>query len=125
MPLYVRAGTILPLGPEIEYAEQAPEGPIELRIYRGADGRFDLYQDSGDGYQYEKGQHAVIPLHWDDTNSTLTIGTRQGSYPGMPAKMDFHVVLVAKGKGVGETVTTAADRNVSYEGKEIAVKAGP
>ena len=125
MPLYVRAGAILPLGPEIEYAEQAPEGPIELRIYRGADGRFDLYQDSGDGYQYEKGQHAVIPLHWDDTNSTLTIGTRQGSYPGMPAKMDFHVVLVAKGKGVGETVTTAADRNVSYEGKEIAVKAGP
>jgi alpha-D-xyloside xylohydrolase len=125
MPLYVRAGSILPLGPEIEYAEQAPEGPIELRVYRGADGRFDLYQDSGDGYEYEKGQHAVIPMHWDDTTATLTIGARQGSFPGMPARMEFHVVLVAKGHGVGETVTTAADRSVNFDGKEIAVKVGP
>jgi alpha-D-xyloside xylohydrolase len=113
------------MGPEIEYADQAPEGPIELRIYRGADGRFDLYQDSGDGYEYEKDQHAVTPMHWDDTTSTLTIGAREGSYPGMPAKMDFHVVLVAKGHGVGEAVTIAADRNVNYSGKEIAVKVGP
>ena len=61
IPLYVRAGSILPMGPEIEYAAQNPGGPIELRIYRGADGQFDLYEDAGDGYDYEKGQHSVIP----------------------------------------------------------------
>jgi alpha-D-xyloside xylohydrolase len=125
MPLYVRAGSILPMGPEIEYAAQSPEGPIELRIYRGAAGRFDLYQDSGDGYEYVKGQHTVIPMRWNDTTATLTIGAREGSYSGMPAKMEFHVVLVAKGHGVGETVTTAADRRANYDGKEIAVKVGP
>ena len=66
MPLFVRAGSILPMGPQIEYAAQDPGGPVELRIYRGADGKFDLYEDAGDGYEYEKGQHSLIPLRWDD-----------------------------------------------------------
>ena len=61
IPLYVRAGSILPLGPEIQYADEKPEGPIDLRIYRGADGKFDLYQDAGDSYDYEKGAHARHP----------------------------------------------------------------
>jgi alpha-D-xyloside xylohydrolase len=62
MPLYVCAGSILPLGPETEYADQDPSGPIELRIYNGADGEFDLYEDSGDGYKYERGKHSIIPF---------------------------------------------------------------
>ena len=69
IPLFVRAGSILPMGPQIEYATQDPAGPIELRIYRGADGKFDLYEDAGDGYEYEKGQHSVIPIRWDDRSS--------------------------------------------------------
>ena len=69
MPLFVRAGSIVPMGPQIEYATQDPAGPIELRIYRGADGKFDLYEDAGDGYEYEKGQHSVIPIRWDDRSS--------------------------------------------------------
>ncbi len=77
IPLYVRAGSIVPMGPEIEYANENPNGPIELRIYRGADGAFDLYEDSGDSYAYEKGQHAVIPLHWNDATGELTIGARE------------------------------------------------
>ena len=79
MPLFVRAGSILPMGPQIEYAAEDPAGPIELRIYRGADGKFDLYEDAGDGYEYEKGQHSVTPIRWDDRTSTLRIGTREGS----------------------------------------------
>ena len=110
IPLYVRAGSILPMGPEIEYADQAPAGPIELRIYAGADGAFSLYQDAGDGYAYEKGERSLIPMRWDDKTATLTIGARQGSYPGAPSTMNFHLVLVAKGHGAGEGVTTDAFR---------------
>ena len=74
MPLYVRAGSVLPMGPEIEYAAQDPGGPIELRIYSGADGNFDLYEDAGDSYDYEKGQHSVIPIRWNESAGALTIG---------------------------------------------------
>ncbi len=124
IPLYVRAGSIVPMGPEIEYANQDPDGPIELRIYRGADGSFDLYEDSGDGYAYEKGQHAVIPLHWNDATGELTIGAREGSYPGMAEARQFRVVLVGKGHGVGEAVSAQEEEQVTYSGSEMKVKAG-
>ena len=119
MPLFVRAGSILPMGPQIEYATQDPAGPIELRIYRGADGKFDIYEDAGDGYEYEKGQHSVIPLRWDDRSSVLTIGTRQGSYPGMIEHRKFRVVLVTDGHGVGVDPSHVANAEISYEGKEV------
>jgi alpha-D-xyloside xylohydrolase len=122
MPLYVRAGSIVPMGPEIEYATQNPEGAIELRIYRGADGEFKLYDDAGDSYDYEKGQHSVIPIRWNDSANVLTIGAREGSYPGMVEKRAFRVVVVGSGHGVGEDVTGKADKEIAYEGKEITVK---
>ena len=81
IPLYVRAGSILPLGPEIEYADEKPAGPIELRIYPGADGEFNLYEDSGDSYDYEHGAHSVIPVHWSESSRTLTIGRSRGELP--------------------------------------------
>ncbi|MDE3105227.1 MAG: DUF5110 domain-containing protein [Acidobacteriota bacterium] len=116
MPLYVRAGSIVPMGPQIEYAAQDPGGPVELRIYRGADGDFNLYDDAGDGYQYEQGQHAIIPIHWDERTATLTLGARQGSFPGMTAERKFRVVLVAAGHGAGAAVSTAADAELDYTG---------
>jgi len=125
IPLFVRAGSIIPMGPEIQYANQAPAGPIDLRIYPGADGSFSLYKDSGDGYAYQKGEHAIIPIRWDNSTSTLTIGARQGSYPGMPTRMEFHVVLVRNGHGVGEGVTSMPDRTINYDGKETSVKVQP
>jgi alpha-D-xyloside xylohydrolase len=125
MPLYVRAGSIVPMGPEIQYAGQDPQGAIELRIYRGADGRFDLYEDSGDSYDYEKGQHAVIPIRWDDKAGVLTLGARQGSFPGMAEKRDFSIVLVGQGHGTGEGVTPKADRQATYEGRELQVTLQP
>jgi len=121
MPLYIRAGSILPLGPEGEYATQSPDAPIELRIYRGADGSFDLYNDEGDNLDYEKGAFSVIPLHWDDASSTLTIGARTGSYPGMPQQRTFRVVLVSGNHGVGSQVSTSADREIHYDGKSVSV----
>ncbi len=121
MPLYVRAGSILPMGPEIEYAAQNPGGPIELRIYRGADGQFDLYEDAGDSYDYEKGQHSVIPIRWNESAGLLTIGGRQGSFPGMVEKRTFRIVVVKRGHGIGGEVTTAADKEITYEGSQTVV----
>jgi alpha-D-xyloside xylohydrolase len=123
IPLYVRAGSILPLGPEIEYADEKPAGPIELRVYTGADGEFVLYQDAGDGYDYEHGVHSVIPMHWSESNRTLTIGPRQGEYPGMPASIEMKVVLVSAGHGTGLEPTANPDKLVVYNGQSISVQA--
>ena len=119
IPLFVHGGSIVPMGPQIEYAEQDPAGTIELRIYRGADGRFDLYEDAGDGYEYQHGQHSVIPLRWDDRSSVIRIGARQGSYPGMITKRVFQVVLVDGKHGAGVGVTDSPNLAIEYDGKEI------
>lgn len=121
MPLFVRAGSIIPMGPEIEFAMQDPAGPIELRVYRGANGEFVLYEDAGDSYDYQRGQHSIIPIRWDDQSGVLTIGTREGAFPGMVEKRIFRVVLVDSGHGVGEKVTATADKEVMYSGKEIRI----
>jgi len=117
IPLYVRAGSILPLGPEIEYADEKAD-PIELRIYPGADGDFDLYEDEGDNYNYETGAHAVITIHWDDRGRLLTLKPREGSFPGMPQKHTFHVVLVGAGHGMGESPAGKPDAVLEYTGSE-------
>jgi alpha-D-xyloside xylohydrolase len=123
IPLYVRAGSILPLGPEIEYADEKPAGPIELRIYAGADGNFELYQDAGDSYDYENGAHSVIPLHWSQSARTLTIGDREGRYSEMPASVQIKIVWVSAGHGSGVTPAANPDKIVEYTGKRISVQA--
>ncbi|MGA3161043.1 MAG: TIM-barrel domain-containing protein [Terracidiphilus sp.] len=121
IPLNLRAGSILPLGPAIEYAGQAAD-PIELRIYPGANGDFTLYEDEGDSYRYERGVHAIIPLHWDDAARTLTIGARAGSYPGMAAGHTFNVVIVADGHGTGAEPAQIPDKAIQYSGDKIEAK---
>jgi alpha-D-xyloside xylohydrolase len=121
LPLYVRAGSILPLGPEQEWSDQKKEDPIELRVYRGADGDFILYQDENDNYNYEKGAYATISLHWNDAGQTLTIGDRQGRFPGMPETRTFKIVFVSPGHGVDVDPADPADRTVEYSGKEIVL----
>ena len=121
IPLYVKAGSILPLGPEEEYATQMPDAPITLRIYPGADADFTLYDDAGDTYDYEKGAHATIALHWDDGSRTLTMGARNGSYPGMPASLSFRVIVVGEGKGAGAQMESAVDKEIRYDGTAARV----
>jgi alpha-D-xyloside xylohydrolase len=123
IPLYVRAGSILPLGPEIEYADEKPAGPIEIRIYPEADGTFELYQDAGDSYDYENGAHSVIPLHWSQATRRLTIGDRVGHYPEMLGSIHFNVVWVSAGHGVGVVPVGSPDKTVEYTGKAISVQA--
>jgi alpha-D-xyloside xylohydrolase len=121
MPLHVRAGSIVPFGPHLQYANEKPADPIELRVYRGADGRFELYEDEGDGYAYEKGVFASIPIEWSEAKQTLTIGARQGAFPGMLQRRTVHVVFVRKGHGVGIEPEAQADATVEYDGKPLTV----
>jgi alpha-D-xyloside xylohydrolase len=119
IPLLVRAGSIIPMGPFIQYAAEKPADPIELRIYPGADGDFVLYEDENDNYNYEKGIHATIAFHWNEGKRQLTISRRNGSYPGMPSRRRFDVVIVGPSHGVGIDVTAKADRTVEYAGEKM------
>ena len=93
VPMFVRAGSILPLGPEMQWVGEKKWDNLELRIYPGADGQFVLYEDEGDNYNYEKGAYSVIQFSWNEKTHTLTIGDRQGSYPGMLQNRQFTIVL--------------------------------
>ena len=122
LPLYVRAGSIVPMGPFLQYASEKPADPIELRIYRGANGTFTLYEDEGDNYGYEKGLCATIPISWNEKAGVLTLGERKGTFPGMLRKRTFRVVWVSPGKGTGLEISGVADRVVSYVGKVISIR---
>lgn len=122
MPVQVRAGSIIPYGPPIQYAMEDHD-PIELRVYRGANGSFTLYDDEGDNYDYESGSYATIPITWDDTAQTLTIGARQGSYPGMLNARTFHIVWVSPNHGTGIDQTAEPDSVVIYNGSPVQVTA--
>jgi alpha-D-xyloside xylohydrolase len=121
VPLYVRAGSILPLGPDQEWATEKPENPIEIRIYPGADGDFALYEDENDNYNYEKGAYAIIPFHWDDARRRLIIGDRKGQFPGMIEQRTFQLVLVKENHGIGIGPEDQPDQIVQYSGQQITV----
>lgn len=121
MPLYVRAGSIVPLGPVMPYATEKPENPIELRIYGGADGHFTLYEDENDNYDYEKGEYATIPIFWTEATHTLEIGKRSGHFPGMLNERTFHIVWVSADHGTGITSTKKPDVVVHYNGKAVKI----
>ncbi|MGA7913882.1 MAG: glycoside hydrolase family 31 protein [Candidatus Acidiferrales bacterium] len=122
IPLYVRAGSIVPMGPQIEYTTEKPADPIELRVYAGADGTFTLYEDENDNYNYENGAYATIPIQWDDARHTLTIGERQGHFPGMLEHRTFHVVFVEENHGAGIDPAAQPDKIVEYTGKPVSVE---
>jgi alpha-D-xyloside xylohydrolase len=121
LPLYVRSGSIVPMGPDVEYAAEKIADPLEIRVYPGANGSFTLYEDENDNYNYEKGAHATILFSWDDAAHKLTIGDRAGTYPGMPQSRTFRIVFAGENHGVGGGLTEVSDKTVSYSGKEIIV----
>jgi alpha-D-xyloside xylohydrolase len=122
MPLLVRAGSVLPMGPEIEWVDQQAADPIELRVYAGADGDGELYEDAGDDYDYEQGKWSVIPWTWSEREQTLTIGARQGEFDGMLTFRRFRIVRVQPGKGVGIESVTDSCQEIAYDGQEVRVK---
>lgn len=120
IPLFVRAGSIIPMGPaNAQYAAQAVD-PTEIRVYPGADGRFTLYSDSGDSYAYARGAFEQIPFSYKDNSGTLTLGASAGSYPHMPTSRNLRVVFVRPQSGTGIAETPGAPAS-TYHGKVTKV----
>ena len=117
MPLYVKAGSIVPIGPDVQYSTEKPWDTLELRVYPGADGQFTLYEDEFECYGYEQGHYTEIPMQWDEATQTLTIGERRGAYTGMLGQRTFHIVVVTPEKGTGDERQTTFDKVVTYNGE--------
>jgi alpha-D-xyloside xylohydrolase len=122
IPLMVKAGSIIPMGPLVQYAAEKPADPIELRVYPGADGTFTLYEDENDNYNYEKGVYSTIAISWNDANRQLTLDARQGSFPGMLNQRTFNVVIVGKDRGTGVEIAPKPDKAVSYNGEQQTIQ---
>ena len=121
LPLYMRSGSILPIGPDITYADERPNAPLDLHIYPGQNGSFTLYDDEGDNYNYEQGQFATIRLSWDEAARQLTIYERQGSYRGMPISREFRIVMGDNSYTPLSSQTTFF-KTVVYEGREVTIE---
>ncbi len=124
LPLYVRAGSIVPFGPELQYATEKPNGRYEIRIYPGADATFTLYEDDNETYDYEHGAFATTELKWNDAAGTLTIGARHGSFPGMVTARELKIVLVTPGRATPIQDSTVPGQSVTYTGAEQTIRFG-
>lgn len=120
IPLFVKAGSILPLGPEKQYASEDTDKPWEIRIYPGADATFTIYEDEGDNYNYEQGKSATFQLTWKDAEKTLEISDRKGSFTGMKEERTLNVTVVSPQQGTGVKVATPTQA-ITYSGKLLKV----
>jgi len=118
IPLYVKAGTILPVGPKVQYATEKKWDTLEIRIYEGADGAFTLYEDEGDNYNYEKGMYSVIDFTWNDAKKTLVINDRKGEFPGMLKERKFKLVSVSTNR----QMLNKTDRTITFRGKKVIAR---
>ena len=120
IPIFVRAGSILPMGKFMEYVSQKSNDTLEIRIYKGANGSMELYEDEGDNYNYEKGEYTVVPFSWNEKEKSLTIGKREGAFAGSLNKRIFNIVFVQTGKGSG--LAFSKGKNIVYTGKTVIVR---
>jgi alpha-D-xyloside xylohydrolase len=121
IPLYVRAGSIIPMGPYLQYATEKAADPIEIRVYTGANADFVLYEDENDTYDYESGKYSTITMNWNEAEKTFTIKDRNGKFPGMLENRTFKIVWVNSNNGTGVEPAKKAEI-VQYTGKEIKIK---
>jgi alpha-D-xyloside xylohydrolase len=110
-PLYIKAGSIIPIGPEVQYTNEKPWDNLDIIVYPGANAEFTLYEDEGDNYNYQKGMYSTISFKWNDKTRTLTIDRRQGEYPGMILNRNFNIKIA------GKTAKT-----IKYNGRRVSVK---
>lgn len=120
IPVFVKAGSIIPLGRLMQYTGEKSNDTLEIRVYKGASGQFNLYEDEGDSYNYEKGRYTVIQFNWNEKIKTLTVGNLQGSYPGYLRKRIFNVVFVSEGNGIG-ALDASAKKTVMYKGVKMTI----
>lgn len=122
IPLYVKSGSIIPMGPVMQWATQKPDSVLEIRVYPGANGSFTLYEDENDNYDYERGMYSTIHFEWNDKNKRLTIARRKGSFPGMLQNRIFRIMVVNETSGVSiNEASESRSKTVKYTGKEIEI----
>ena len=124
LPLFVRAGSIVPVGPAIQYTGERPRAPITLLVYTGHSGRFTLYEDQGTTRGYRQGQYSLIPFSYDQADGTLSIGARTGSFPGMVHTRQFRIRWIGPGARSGDDFKAPADAVVTYAGRALRVHCG-
>jgi alpha-D-xyloside xylohydrolase len=122
IPLYVKAGSILPVGPKVQYATEKRWDNLEIRVYEGANGEYTLYEDENDNYNYEKGVYSTITFSWDDAKKVLTINNRKGTFPGILSERKFNIVKVTSDEGTGMNVDEKPKKVVVYNGQKVLVK---
>lgn len=122
IPLYIKSGSIIPFGPQVQYATEKKWDNLEIRVYEGSNGEFTLYEDENDNYNYEKGEYSTISFTWNDAKKSLTINDRKGSFPGMLTDRKFNMVLVTKNKAAGVAITEKYDKVINYDGKKVVIK---
>lgn len=122
MPVFVKAGSIIPFGPDLQYTSEKPADPITLYVYTGTDGTFSIYEDDGTNYDYEKGAFSIIPLTYSEATRTLTIGERKGSFNSMLQQRKFHIVWITKENKKGIDTQPKTDQTIMYTGKPVTVR---
>jgi alpha-D-xyloside xylohydrolase len=114
MPVFARSGAIVPMSPVMQYADEVHDAPYEIRVYRGADGVFPLYEDEGDNYNYESGRFSIVMLRWSEIDGELIIAARVGDFDGMVTSRQLHIVFISE--------SGRKSRSVVYDGEEIRVR---
>jgi alpha-D-xyloside xylohydrolase len=122
IPVFVREGSIIPYGPEMQYTGERPADDITLYVYAGRNAQFQLYEDEGTNYNYEKGRYATIDIRYDDASRTLTIDRQNGRYDGMPKQRQFSIVLVTPDSPRALDFQPQQAVQVTYTGKQLTVK---
>jgi alpha-D-xyloside xylohydrolase len=122
MPVFVKAGSIIPFGPALQYTSEKPADTITLNVYAGADASFNLYEDEGTNYNYEQGAFSVIPIKYSEATKTIIIGDRKGSFKGMLQKRIFRVNMISPDKIRSLDFAAKTDKEVFYEGRKLAIK---
>jgi alpha-D-xyloside xylohydrolase len=120
IPLFVKAGSIVPMGKFLQYTSEKPMDTLEIRVYAGANGKFNLYSDEGDNYNYEKGNYTITPFVWNEQQQTLTIEKQQGDFAGALKKRVFNIVWVKENEGTGIEISKKV-KSVMYNGEKIIV----
>jgi alpha-D-xyloside xylohydrolase len=121
IPLFVKAGSVVPMGPVTQYVDEQPDAPIRLQVYAGANGQYILYEDDGVTNAYTRGEASRIPISYDDKRGVVTIGERSGQYQGMPVRRQFQVHLIRPGVSTSASLDEVG-KTVAYEGKPVTIK---